>query len=304
MPKPIVILYFLFYTLTIKGQSLPFNLKFSKFNQFENSKVEFEYYDFSEDSVIKVKKIAKVNEGKFEFAGELLNPAARGTILLLPSKTQFLFVIDTGIMNIEKDLTTKRNKLRIFGSQTNILFSKRLQLTENEILNGLPINGQTMQDVRMKEISLLTKDSNNFYGLIGLYELSGLVFSISGAQISEALLTFKDRMFKYPLYKNIDKNLQSLNATNIGKTLPEFSFLDTSLKVFTTSDLINRPYLIAFGASWCGPCKKQIPKLNEILSNYSEAVLGRIYINMDDDINKWKEMISFYKLILVCQVRI
>lgn len=41
------------------------------------------------------------------------------------------------------------------------------------------------------------------------------------------------------------------------------------------------PVLVEFGASWCGPCKKQLPILNQLAEEYA-TVLKIVKVDVDD----------------------
>jgi thiol-disulfide isomerase/thioredoxin len=74
------------------------------------------------------------------------------------------------------------------------------------------------------------------------------------------------------------------------ENLPEnasFSFTDASGKLATTTDLKGKVVFINFWASWCPPCRAEMPSLNELykkLKDDNRFVF--LFINEDDDKTK------------------
>lgn len=63
-----------------------------------------------------------------------------------------------------------------------------------------------------------------------------------------------------------------------------FSFADASGKLATTADLKGKVVFINFWASWCPPCRAEMPSLNDLyekLKNDNRFVF--LFINEDDD---------------------
>lgn len=66
-----------------------------------------------------------------------------------------------------------------------------------------------------------------------------------------------------------------------------FSFTDTSGKLATTANLKGKVVFINFWASWCPPCRAEMPSLNELykkLKDDNRFVF--LFINEDDDKTK------------------
>ena len=60
----------------------------------------------------------------------------------------------------------------------------------------------------------------------------------------------------------------------IGKSFPDFKATDTEQNVFSLSEALkdHEAVLINLWASWCGPCVREFPSLNEVYSQYKEKV--------------------------------
>lgn len=49
---------------------------------------------------------------------------------------------------------------------------------------------------------------------------------------------------------------------------------------------------VDFWATWCGPCKKEIPYLARLAEKYENAPVRFVSISMDEDVSKWETMIK------------
>ncbi len=71
----------------------------------------------------------------------------------------------------------------------------------------------------------------------------------------------------------------SVLACSIGDDAPGFSLKDISGKDWSLEDLKGKAVFINFWGSWCQPCRKELPALNELQRKNKEVVI--IAINID-----------------------
>ncbi|MDF3076428.1 MAG: alkyl hydroperoxide reductase/Thiol specific antioxidant/Mal allergen [Sphingobacteriaceae bacterium] len=58
----------------------------------------------------------------------------------------------------------------------------------------------------------------------------------------------------------------------LNKKLPEFKLKDLEGKEFSSSQMLGKPTLINFGATYCGPCIAEMPDLSRLKEKYSEKM--------------------------------
>jgi thiol-disulfide isomerase/thioredoxin len=71
----------------------------------------------------------------------------------------------------------------------------------------------------------------------------------------------------------------------VGSRLPEFSVKDFQGREISSADLRGKVVLIDFWATWCQPCKKEMPGYQELLDRYGSkgfAVIGFKFDTMAD----------------------
>ncbi len=301
MPKtnyPIFII--IFWLLLLMGKNVTaqytFNLLGTDFNKYNESVVELHYTDYSLDSFERFVIQAKIKNGSFYLSGNIMNPAVDAYLYFPAFKRQYIFVLDSGKMEIKfKDVGI--GKINIpENSETNKLNKEFAKLTNENIYYGKPTGNQTMIDIRKKELELVKRNLENFYSLIKLAQLSNSIFSLKPDEINEVFEHLDLGVKSSNLGNWMVNKMMSRNNAKMGSTLPSFTFFDESGKTFTNDDLLSKPYVLAFTAYWCGPCKKQIPALKEILQAYEPQQLEIIYINLDSNKEKWIKMMADYHL--------
>jgi len=74
----------------------------------------------------------------------------------------------------------------------------------------------------------------------------------------------------------------SLKPANDRKAAPDFAFKDADGKMVRLSDLKGKVVLLDFWATWCTPCKVEIPWFNEFHKKNAETDFAVVGISMDD----------------------
>lgn len=67
----------------------------------------------------------------------------------------------------------------------------------------------------------------------------------------------------------------------IPDALPGFSLVDRDGKARTLADWAGRPVMVNYWATWCGPCRREIPLLNELRAEGRPAGLEVVGIAVD-----------------------
>jgi len=75
------------------------------------------------------------------------------------------------------------------------------------------------------------------------------------------------------------------------KKAPDFDLKDATGRIVRLSDYKGKIVLLDFWATWCGPCKAEIPWLNELSRQYEAQGVVVLGISMDED--RWDAVKPF-----------
>ncbi|HBK30350.1 MAG TPA: thioredoxin [Porphyromonadaceae bacterium] len=77
----------------------------------------------------------------------------------------------------------------------------------------------------------------------------------------------------------------------VGEQAPAFSLTDEKAEKISFAELSKgkKYILIDFWASWCAPCRKEIPNLKKIYAEYASQGFEIVSISIDDDAEAWKK---------------
>ena len=67
-----------------------------------------------------------------------------------------------------------------------------------------------------------------------------------------------------------------------GSPAPDFTLTNTQGKSITLSDLKNQPVLINFWATWCGPCRTEMPAIEAAYQKYKSDGLAVLAVDADE----------------------
>lgn len=103
-----------------------------------------------------------------------------------------------------------------------------------------------------------------------------------------------DDMRQRPLIKQIETAIGASANSEEGAIIEDFTLLNLAgTPVSVMSEVKkNKITILDFWASWCGPCRRQMPRLKDIYNRYHDCGLGIIGISVDDDAEEWKQAVE------------
>lgn len=83
---------------------------------------------------------------------------------------------------------------------------------------------------------------------------------------------------------------------DIGKEAPIFEFPTKDGDMVSLKDFRGKYLIVDFWASWCGPCRNEIPHLKEIYQEYKDKGVEILSVSIDKSKNAWKKAMNEEKM--------
>ncbi len=77
-----------------------------------------------------------------------------------------------------------------------------------------------------------------------------------------------------------------------GQAAPDFALKSSTGENLRLSEFRGDVVMINFWATWCGPCRQEMPLLDELYNRYQRVGFNLLGVNIDDDSRKAMQMIE------------
>lgn len=137
--------------------------------------------------------------------------------------------------------------------------------------------------------------SNNLNNIVGAYIFASKApYIYSETERNETYKKASSIFQKYPLVQSMLSQVKVSSSTLAGNKYKDFQLPDTNgtLQKLSNSVSKNRYVLLDFWASWCGPCRSEMPMLKSIYEKYHAQGFEIVSISLDSKKEDWLKAIK------------
>lgn len=119
-----------------------------------------------------------------------------------------------------------------------------------------------------------------------------LINDVGTSDLRKIIATMESCCSDKVLIANVKKYASQFEHLYAGKPAPDAAFYDANGKTSKLSDYKGKVVYIDAWATWCGPCKREIPHLKTLEEEYHGKNVQFISVSTDKDLNAWKNFIA------------
>ena len=241
-----------------------------------------------------------IADGKFSFRGKAndYNPSIL-TVGNYPKPTRSVeLFLDAGKIQVSLD------SLSVVGTPLNDALSQ-FQKTMKRFTNDITqVTSDSLKRMLNMSRRLMYKEfvRQNIHNGIGRMYCYGWNYSLPDFEELYALTddTLKNTPWMLAVLEEHKRDQERMNKLSqmSGETFKNHIFETLSKKRKELRNYVGKSKLLVVDvwASWCGPCKKEIPHLKKVYDDYKDKGLSIVSVSIDDSDKKWKKAVDKFEM--------
>ena len=179
-------------------------------------------------------------------------------------------------------------EFRKLASNMTLDQAEREKQSQKLIEQITPIEEQLNKEIRQ----IINENKDN---LIPAAYITNIVYDCDAAEL-KALLASSRPYASHPMLAQARQTLADIERANaiIGKPFTDLEMNDTEGKAHKLSEYCGKGHyvLIDFWASWCGPCRMEMPNVKENYEKYHAKGFDVVGLSFDNKADAWKKAIN------------
>lgn len=252
-----------------------------------------------------IAKVA-VENGAFHFEG--MTDTCQMAVLVMGERPMAQLFLEEGDITVELSQeeaanavgTLNNNRMEAFNTLLQDVYEEYGELAEKAGAEGLSDDDKASLQEQMGAVedkfneAIKSSVKDNADSQFGLYILKQYSYNFKPEELAPILEAYAAN---FPGNEDIarmkENNDKVLNTSN-GKPYVDFEMNDPEGNPVKLSDFIaqNKVTLVDFWASWCGPCRGEMPAVKAAFEAFKEKGFGIVGVSLDNDGEAWKKAIT------------
>lgn len=270
-----------------------------------NSTVIIQYYEGDSSKMV----TKDVTDGKFIWKAPITE--AQKITMIFPGRAIYFF-IEPGNMTV-RGSRDSLEKIKITGSKTNeeaIAYAQILKPLTGEQEQLYQQSGKLTEDQQQqleeRLFSIDKQKNTHAENYIMAHPTSAFSLNLvtehcrlgSYEDVSKMYNMLSEKMRVSSEGKRISDRLSILKRSAIGEKMIDFTKKDDKGNDVSLAAFKGKYVLIDFWASWCVPCRKEVPNLIKAYAQYKDHNFTIVSISLDDlsDKSRWQQALTTLKM--------
>ena len=247
----------------------------------------------------------RMNHGNFFFKGKVDKPSVAyirmangvGAIPVMLENTNFQMLASAqGVSVVGGDYQKIYNDYMALNNNTRAEQQKVQKEMQEAAQEGNQMKMQGIQNgfaayvekARKQEVELWNQCAKSF---VGTYLLVTNMNDMPATMVRSRYEQLPAEERESGLGKAISEYLDKAERIMVGKTAPDFTLPTMEGDSISMHALKGKVKIIDFWASWCAPCRREMPTLVRLYKQYQTKGLEILSVSIDDKKDKWKNAI-------------
>lgn len=196
--------------------------------------------------------------------------------------------------NKMKSMMTEEEWLLQLNSYTNYMQGAVEALSNR----GVDLANTPAEEIVMNELNYVLKNIKNpkiKEYLVGSFAIN-YIDSEGVSKADDVKKIFEETVTDPIIKESFARIYDEGTSITKGNKAPDFKYLDINGKEVRLSDLKGNLVYIDIWATWCGPCREEIPHLKQLEEMFKGTKIAFVSISTDSDKAKWEKMVKEEKL--------